>query len=482
MKQNYILQKVVLVFLMVFGITITTNTAYGQKLEKSLDIYQDPVTGKTKDLLNRQVVWADFNNATNLGPNNTLQIGTVLTLKPMKGYVIKCTVTKLAPFRSTQIYKDRVDADPNATQEARDSYDANAKNWRVDPRRNYDGSGYIMAEPQTRYSNLKVSGMPVPGKSTLSTVGDGCAVGVEFTVSATYFGTPTKPAVIVTDGEEQTDNGREWTAFTTDGTPWEMLANVAQAGGTPPVVMPPSKYGKKGNEKSIGKFPNYYVDKNSIGATINDKTIPHCGLGSQFFGGFSNYKSSKFSNPLVISKGITTLGVYIDARGKQASMFGFVAMDEGDAPSSYGSANHLMKKVEGDPITDQPFVGTTKGDMDLGLPGAEFFRDDIHGPDEGEFQLLGVDEIAGTTQTGIKNYPIHIASNENYELPVLANRGGKQDAYFKAWADFNGDGKFTENEASQVAHLTAGGRDGKITFKFNNKRQLTKVDLLNFPD
>ncbi len=64
MKQNYILKKVVLGLLLVFGLAVSTNTAYGQ-VKKELNIYQTPVEGREKEILQRQIIWADFSNAKN---------------------------------------------------------------------------------------------------------------------------------------------------------------------------------------------------------------------------------------------------------------------------------------------------------------------------------------------------------------------------------------------------------------------------------
>ncbi len=592
MKQNYIFKKIVLAFLMVFGITITTNTAYGQ-VKKELNIYQTPVSGDGKQMLRRQIIWADFSNATNydvVSGKKALKVGTKIVMTPTPGYTITATVTEFKPFHATKEYEARILAlYPEANDvQARENWktkgqkfwslknefyaifrlrgnqitnagfnDASERDARVDaikaemstlidevPRwalaywsykpndTNVDDggdgtSGRMVLEPQSgRYSNLARSGFPVPGDVTIATNNNAGNVGVYFKLEAKYFGKKVKPTLVVADGEECVGNGgREWTSFITNGTPWEMLANIGQGPNFMPAVAEVDRFnisGNKGTDKNetnpIKIFPELYFTENDfienerykalseaeqkqifkdivfhnyrplldgINAgesklpyiTAKSTTEPHLGLGTQVFGGFSNRIPAEQlqSTPLVISKQTSEVAIFINAGGKQASMFGFVVMDEGDAPDSYGGANHLMRIIPGDPYTKQPYVGDTTADMDLGMPGTDFFRDDIYGGDEGEAQLLGVDAVTGKSKTGITNYPIHIASKENYELPVLANRGGDQDAYYKAWADFNGDGVFTENEASQVAHLRSG--DGKITFRFKNKRQLTKVDL-----
>ncbi len=111
MKQNYILRKVVLGFLLVFGLAVSTNTAYGQ-LKKELNIYQTPIEDKAKEMLQRQIIWADFNsdvtNFDRVDGKKALKVGTVLKLKPTKGYVITATVIAMKPFQATDIYKQRI--------------------------------------------------------------------------------------------------------------------------------------------------------------------------------------------------------------------------------------------------------------------------------------------------------------------------------------------------------------------------------------
>ena len=77
---------------------------------------------KNTERLTKQIKWFDINNSKatveNLGAGDTLQVGTKFTQEISPGYVVTLTVTKLAPFNSTDEYKKRGGA----------GYDANAVN------------------------------------------------------------------------------------------------------------------------------------------------------------------------------------------------------------------------------------------------------------------------------------------------------------------------------------------------------------------
>lgn len=54
------------------------------------------------------------------------------------------------------------------------------------------------------------------------------------------------------------------------------------------------------------------------------------------------------------------MGLYIASSGKQSAMLGFFPLDEGDAPESYGKAQHSIGTVDGVTGTKlaQPYLGT----------------------------------------------------------------------------------------------------------------------------
>ena len=93
-------------------------------------------------------------------------------------------------------------------------------------------------------------------------------------------------------------------------------------------------------------------------------------------------------------------------------------------------------------------------------------------PDEGEGQLID-------GKTGLKEYTLRQATDTEYVLEgIKVNRGiNNDDAYVRAWVDFNNNGKFDQYEASEVFHVT---QDGTINISFKNTPQLleTSVDSI----
>ena len=93
-------------------------------------------------------------------------------------------------------------------------------------------------------------------------------------------------------------------------------------------------------------------------------------------------------------------------------------------------------------------------------------------PDEGESQLID-------GKTGLKEYSLRQATDTEYVLEgIKVNRGiNNDDAYVRAWVDFNNNGKFDQYEASEVFHVT---QDGTINISFKNTPQLlvTSVDSI----
>ena len=93
-------------------------------------------------------------------------------------------------------------------------------------------------------------------------------------------------------------------------------------------------------------------------------------------------------------------------------------------------------------------------------------------PDEGESQLID-------GKTGLKEYTLRQATDTEYVLEgIKVNRGiNNDDAYVRAWVDFNNNGKFDQYEASEVFHVT---QDGTVNISFKNTPQLleTSVDSI----
>ena len=167
--------------------TVTTPPLSEEEQANHWKKYADKNTAR----LTKQIKWFDIANPKakieNLGAGGTLQVGTKFTQEISPGYVVTLTVTKLAPFNSTDEYKKRGGA----------GYDANA----VNEYKNGDPA-VLKVVNQGGYSVAKTNGMDTKGKTVIQSVKDGANVGVEFSVRATLNGTEVPANVVFLTGEE----------------------------------------------------------------------------------------------------------------------------------------------------------------------------------------------------------------------------------------------------------------------------------------
>ncbi len=605
MRKRRITAILVSIALLISSINVNVNTSFAtnETVEEKYDYYGKVVNSeKTIENLNKQIVWADFSNATNMlevDGKKVLQVGTKLVLNPIPDYEITLTVKELKPLMATNYFKQRImkregltqadvdewfnkvddhgnnliekflearkfmiqwadKADPNndkywegtnvwkkyiqeiprgiqalAIIPKIDKNTAFKKDWRVSDfiknadiakKKEYniyeekyyvptDEEAYItITEQNKKWSNLAVSGIEMTGKSVLQPLSREAGkkdVGVKFDISATYKGKSVEPTVMMADAEEIAFKGddetatsyREWLGFHTNGTPWELLAQIGKdetripkIGG--PDLIKQNYYKGKGTSNGaidyspIKSYPEYFYDNNDqTPALRKDKTISHGGLGTEFFSGYIN-NIDKFTTPLVVSNGCTELGVYISTYANQNVAFGFVVPDMGDAPKSYGKAEHLTLNTTGTDgnTVHHPFVGVNKADPDFYINPDDYNwendaldeEDNIGGMpddqknDEGEHQLVG----------GDKWYGLHRVSEHQFELPILANKGeGNEKSYIKAWVDFDENGTFDENEGSEVIEVT---EDGSVLKRFifektfNDQNKLDQASLNKF--
>ena len=195
-------------------------------------------------------------------------------------------------------------------------------------------------------------------------------VGVTFSLSATYNGRIVDVNVIAADAEEA---GRtEIVQFETDGTKWEqfMALNLQKdiddktAKGVYPSKE--SDVNADGRLAQAGYNPKDWVNLDEKGKPI--------AYGTNTFG--ANYTSmgSKNSLPIALSQNVKTLSMYLNSAGAQAGTIGFMIYDGGDAPQSYGSAQHIIGDFNKEVIKDgvktqvtatQPYLGNVKGDPDF---------------------------------------------------------------------------------------------------------------------
>ena len=459
------------------GTSFRTASPAGQASSAIQDATPNPTVSKPtleesvrkrSDELMKQVNWLDFGDTKslrNLDKDGSFKVGTVYEKEISPGYVVKLTVTELKPFYATEIYRDRVKG-----TEYESSYDPNAKNtWlQYNNSNNYAyqywyGDDYrpkITGAAQNQYSAIKSEGIDTKGRKTqLQVPKDEANYGVKFKVEARYRGKPVKATVVMADGEEA--NPGEYAIFTTNGKGWEHLAEwkrtVTDANGVTTEItetykpMKPTTEGQFIGNDGTGVHWQAYVSP-------DQKTG---GLGSQVFG---PNVSRNNTIPLVMTRGASEVGIYIASSGQQAAMIGFMAIDEGDAPDSYGKAIHAISRYNAETggQNPQPFLGRVQADIDTSSGNNWKHDDDTELADEGVNQLLS-DDLVGKTN-GL--FPVNRLHDGDYSLRIHASANGYEKAYVRAWIDFNNNGVFDEDEASEFTEVTTAG-DYTVNFKKN---------------
>ena len=444
---------------------------------------------KNTERLTKQIKWFDIANSKatveNLGEGDRLKVGTKFTQEISPGYVVTLTVTKLAPFNSTDEYKKRGGA----------GYDANAQNVYKN-----NTPAELKVVKQGSYSVAKTNGMDTQGKTVIQSVVDGANVGVEFSVKSTLNGKEVPSNVVFLTGEEA--GSSEVEIYKTDGDGFELvteLSNSTVAGKETARsyigeiyerrTVATAGHGQNRTDGQLGisytlegsgkpAFAPFLADKGAgffnttvtsdtvITATAKDGTIHADGLGTQVFGPVSTHRDSGFSTPLVMTRNAKNIGMYIMSNGQQGSMLGFMVLDEGDAPASYGRVAHSISKSNGQ---KQPYLGSVPADVDVRTTPINkttaFVYDDINGigdADEGARQLMG-DEVAPND-----NYKLKKVNAGTYSMTFDAHLDGEAKAYVNGWIDFNNNGKFDEGEAAGVTEVT---QDGKVTLTWTNDYQ-----------
>jgi len=415
--------------------------------------------------LMKQINWLDLGDKSaisNLDTDDSFKVGTVYEKEISPGYRIKLTVTELKPFHSTEIYRDRVKGTAYEN-----SYDPNAKNtWFRYVNEDYkkqeaEGDSArpkIIGAEQNQWTSVRDQGINTNGRKTqLQVPKNGASYGIKFKVEATYLGKPVKATVIMADGEEA--NPGEYAIFTTNGQGWEHLAEWKRVRPDGSVItdtyapMNPNRYGQY-----IGDNATIPVIDWTAFTNPDQKTG---GLGSQVFGPNT---SKDHTVPIVMTRGASEVGIYIASSGQQAAMIGFMVVDEGDAPASYGNAVHAISGYDANTgaRTPQPFLGRVEADIDTTSGNDWRHDDDTDHADEGVDQLLPSD-LTGKTNNLFR---VNRLQNGDYSVRLQASANGNSKAYVRAWIDFNQNGVFDENEASEFTEVTTAG-DYTVSFKNN---------------
>ena len=451
-----------------------------------------------------QITWLDFGDVANwtgakkvMVPKNdqfpdkdieerlALQVGATYTKEIMPGYVVTVKVKSLKPFQATEIYKKRME-EQGATEAEKATYDPNAKNGYVKGvtstgARNAFNNGEeadVVANPQNNWTEIKHENVDTKAKmTTMGSAMNGGNIGVQFEISATFRGKKVKPAIVMADGESA--NPGEFVMFTTNGQGWQHIGEWKKT--TRPATSVP--YEPQDTENLFGSKPKYnnlnlrQLRDNSPVAGPDKKPVAWKyfgnpdkvtgGLGTGIFG--PNISEGNRTVPLVMTRGASEVGLYIASAGKQSAMLGFFPLDEGDAPESYGKAVHTIATVDG--VTgakvNQPYLGNVSPDMDENTTQDWFGDDKTTTADEGINQLLP-DNLKGTTNEMIK---MDRTRPGNYKMSVQAHTDGASEAHIYGWVDFNQNGKFDEDERSNLATIT---QDGTVELTFANSK--TYVD------
>ena len=449
-----------------------------------------------------QITWLDFGDVANwtgakkiqvakneLKPNEleeslALQVGATYTKEIMPGYVVTVKVKSLKPFQATEIYKKRMEQQ-GATEAEKATYDPNAKNGYVKGvtspiAKQYFNEGKeadVIADAQTRWSEIKQENVDTKTKkTTMGSAYNGGNIGVQFEISATFRGKKVKPAIVMADGESA--NPGEFVMFTTNGQGWQHLGEWKKT--TRPKTSVP--YVPQDTENLLGPNPKYnninlkqLRDSTEVGPEKKQVAWKYFGNPDQVTGGLGtgifgpNISEGNRTVPLVMTRGASEVGLYIASAGKQSAMLGFFPLDEGDAPESYGKAVHTIATVDG--VTgakvNQPYLGNVSPDMDENTTLDWFGDDKSTTADEGIDQLLP-DELKGTTNEMIK---MDRTKPGNYKMSIQAHTDGASEAHIYGWVDFNQNGKFDEDERSNLATIT---QDGTVELTFANSK--TYVD------
>ncbi|WP_343093088.1 CshA/CshB family fibrillar adhesin-related protein, partial [Streptococcus parasanguinis] len=463
--------------------------------------------GFTTDLdaksMTSQITWLDFGDVANwtgaktvIVPKNdqfpnkdleeklALQVGATYTKEIMPGYVVTVKVKSLKPFQATEIYKKRME-EQGATEAEKATYDPNAKNGYVKgvtstgaKKAFNDGmEADVVADAQNNWTEIKFENVDTKTKkTTMSSAMNGGNIGVQFEISATFRGKKVKPAIVMADGESA--NPGEFVMFTTNGQGWQHIGEWKKT--TRPATS--VTYEPQDTENLLGPKPKYnninlrqLRDSTEVGPEKKPVAWKYFGNPDQVTGGLGtgifgpNISEGNRTVPLVMTRGASEVGLYIASAGKQSAMLGFFPLDEGDAPESYGKAVHTIATVDG--VTgakvNQPYLGNVSPDMDENTTLDWFGDDKATTADEGINQLLP-DELKGTTNEMIK---MDRTRPGNYKMSVQAHLDGASEAHIYGWVDFNQNGKFDEDERSNLATIT---QDGTVELTFANSK--TYVD------
>ena len=469
------------------GTAATTSTTTGISADvkdttENPAVTRPPYTErKVAEGLAKQIAWLDFsdlNSWSNVDIENGnvyLKEGSIYEKEIMPNYHIKLKVKSLKPFQATEIYRKRMEAN-NATADEKATFNPNATNGLIN--RTDNTRVRITAQAQDQWSEIRDNGIDTSGRKTsIEAETYGANIGIQFEVSGTYKGNPVRPAVVMTDAESA--NRGEIITFTTNGSGWQQIIDLEKNRADARRYQPLNYYTEaykqlpdsQGNDINATAIYNVGNGNKIVPKFFTNPDQETGGLGSGVFG--PGITARSYSVPVVMTKNATEVGMYVFSTGSQAAMIGVLPLDEGDAPASYGEATHAMNTKDGlsGIVVKQPYLGSERPDADTNTPKNWHGDDDTDAADEGINQLLP-DSLKGSEGNIIK---ANVSSAGYYTLSIQAHTGGAEKAYIRSWIDFNNNGKFDSDEASDIAEIT---QDGDIKLHFKNKTQKDAGQLL----
>ena len=421
--------------------TVLESTTHPELVGKKTNSAEFLASGLAKYTLwkKAQDVNDEVNKNTSSGRNDNeiyevLQEGMQFDVPTkVKGYHLSATVSSLARKKvSSENYTlDKANGEP-----------ANINRGLVNGA--VQKEDIILTRQDTSWSHLRTAGFPTNYTDSTGTVREGLTafapaydggnVGVKFQVSATYNGRPVAVNAIATDSE---DLGLyEFIQFETDGTAWEEFMRLS-TDSTPTGLSPytPISEAKSGFNVGLERTTNKNIN---LGYNLTEwGNKSETGFGSKYFGPFltknesgRGYKGHDLT--IGLSQNVENIGIYINSSGSQSATIGFVVYDGGDAPASYGSAQHIIgnfnKEKDGKQVTaTQPYLGEVPADTDFRTVsnesnGAWVLDDLVNTEDYKEISL-----ISGTTKvTNSKGQTgTYLLDGKN---PVIRMKDGTQVA------------------------------------------------------
>ena len=469
------LASVLSLLLVISAFSFKTVHAESSEMQSTGGVYaKKNGTFKESAKLRNLIYFADWSKATNLAKDGSIQVGTKLVVSPVEGYNITVTVTKLAPFRSTDVYRDRLKKLGYNLNDT--NYDPNATNAKMDS--NKESKFYPKTATSSFNRLYRESGYDTLGYQTiLQPKENNMDIGITFSFSATFHGKEVPVQALVADGESIAES--EAVVATTDGEPFRLIDMSRSGSGVLPTqpISDPKKFSDR-----------YTSSGYKFDAVVNDK--PYAGQDTKVVG---PYTTENFMlAPIFATRNVKNLSAYTMSGGAQGVVLGFlVPFDTSDGESSYGNPAHFVDlipsatsgaklgtldkreeaTVEVNKNAKSPSLGTVRPDPDSTAKNTEEYwkYDDNHESlnikgDEGEEQL-----------TGGKYATFYRGVDKEYKLSVIAKLNGADSANVSAWVDFDQNGTFDKSEQVK-AKVT---KDGLLTLDFGKRTGVKEIGTLN---